>query len=396
MFEASRPAVSWRAVACAAACAAALLAAPNAPLAAISIPVNTWVKQPAPSITTLPNFPGTFQARGWNHLLYDTVGKRMILYDGYMDATRPYSIYANALWTYDPTLNRMSLEKVSNWTRAGEYTVPLASNVTDPTPWDRHSYSSITYVPEVNRLYMWSGANSSIANGYIGDTWTYDFATKRWREIVTASHPWNVLEQTMTYDPNVRRLVLYGGGESSYQSGEQAWLFNIDTEIWELASTPSAPPARMSQSMVFDPVRRVSWVFGGGPYPDAGNELWSFDASARTWQRITASGAVPPVRRFGAMAYDSRHDIVLLWGGIISSSSGYNDTWVFTPTTRTWQQITASGSPAAPIANSEDLAYDPDNDVFVLHQNGEFWFFRYAPTGSDAVPPGVVRDLRTR
>ena len=32
----------------------------------------------------------------------------MILYDGYLDATRPYSIYANALWGYDVIANRLS------------------------------------------------------------------------------------------------------------------------------------------------------------------------------------------------------------------------------------------------------------------------------------------------
>ena len=364
--------------------------------AVISIPSNVWVKQPTPTQVTLPNFTGTFQARGWNHILYDTVGKRMVLYDGYMDASRPYSIYANALWTYDPLANQLSLEKVSNWARINGVTVPLTQNVTDPTPWDRHSYACIVYVPEKNRLYMWAGANSSITNGYIGDTWTYDFASKTWREIVTAFHPWTVFEQTMTYDPNVHRLVLYGGGESSYQNGDQAWLFNVDTETWEESSTPSAPPARMSQSMVFDPVRRVSWVFGGGPYPNPGNQLWTFDASARVWQQITAQGPTPPARRFGAMAYDSRHDLVLLWGGITSSSAGLNDTWIFRPATRTWQQVfPATSPPTDPITNNEDVAYDPDDDVFILHKNGDFWLYRYA-SSSDGVAPGDVTDLRTR
>jgi hypothetical protein len=45
--------------------------------------------------------------------------------------------------------------------------------------------------------------------------------------------------------------------------------------------------------------------------------------------------------------------------------------------------------------SNEDLIYDPDNDVFMLHMNGDFWLYRYA-SSSDAVAPGDVSDLRIR
>jgi len=179
--------------------------------AAISIPSNQWVKQASPSVAKLAGFGGSFQARGWNHMLYDPVGRRMVLYDGYLDAARPYSIYANAVWTYDPVGNRLSLQKVSNWTLANGKTVALPANSTDPTPFDRHSYSCIAVVPEKNRLYMWGGANSSVGNDYIGDTWTFDFVTRKWRQIPTPTHPFNIFEQTMAHDPTTNRLVLFGG-----------------------------------------------------------------------------------------------------------------------------------------------------------------------------------------
>lgn len=363
-------------------------------LAALTIPTNTWVKQPTPSQATLPGFTGTFQARGWNHMLYDSNGKRMILYDGYMDASRPYSIYANALWTYDVLANKLSLEKVSNWSRQNGITVPLTSNTTDPTPFDRHSYSCIAYVPELNRLYMWGGANSSITNDYIGDTWVYDFATKAWHQAAGATHPWNVFEQTATYDPSTHRFVVFGGADASYGDGTSAWLFDTTTELWEKASTASTPVARMSQSMVYDAMRRVSYVFGGGPYPTWTNEMYAFDASSRVWQTVTPQNAAPSARRFASMAYDSKHDIVMLWGGI-AGTAVYNDTWLYRPSTRQWQQLFPATSVPNAAQNNEDLAYDPDNDVFILHQNGDFWLYRYA-SSTDAIAPGDVSDLRIR
>lgn len=375
--------------------ATALLAAATPGRAALSIPANTWVKQARPSQTLLSGFPGSFQARGWNHMLYDPVGKRMILYDGYLDAARPYSIYANALWTYDVVANRLSLENVSNWVRLNGVTTPLPENTTNPTPYDRHSYACIAFVPELNRLYIWGGANSSISTGYVGDTWVYDFGAKRWHDATGTTHPFNVFEQTMTYDPNVHRLVVFGGGTSAYDAGDRAWLFDVNTELWESAPTASTPGQRMSHSMVFDPMRRVSYVFGGGAYPNAGNEMWAFDAASRVWQRVTPQNTPPSARRFASMAYDSRHDIVMVWGGILNSTTLYNDTWIFRPGTRQWQQLAPAASPPNAGMSSEDLAYDPGNDVFILHQNGDFWLFRYE-SGSDGVPPGEVNDLRIR
>lgn len=375
--------------------AAALLVVSSEADAALSIPSNTWVKQPTPSQVGLSGFSGQFQARGWNRMMYDPVGKRTILFDGYMDASRPYTIYANALWTYDVLANRLSLEKVGNWARLNGITTPLPANTTDPTPFDRHSYACIAFVPEKNEVVMWGGANSSISNDYIGDTWIYSFATRAWREVTGATHPFNVFEQTSTYDPNTHRFVVFGGATSSYGSGTSAWLFDVNSELWEQASTPSTPPARMSQSMVYDSMRRVSYVFGGGTvYPNPGNEMWTFDASARVWSQVSPQNSPPSVRRFAAMAYDTKHDLVMLWGGT-NNTTALTDTWIYRPSTRQWQQLFPPASPPNLDMSNEDLIYDPDNDVFMLHMNGDFWLYRYA-SSSDAVAPGDVSDLRIR
>jgi hypothetical protein len=146
--------------------------------------------------------------------------------------------------------------------------------------------------------------------------------------------------------------------------------------------------------MVFDSMRRVAYMFGGGTYPNPGNEMWVFDPASRVWQQSVPANTPPPVRRFGALAYDSRHDLVMLWGGL-QGSTLLNDTWIYRPSTRQWQQLLPPATVPNADMNSEDLAYDSDNDVFILHMNGDFWLFRYA-SSSDAVPPGDVSDLRIR
>lgn len=364
--------------------------------AAINIPVNTWVKQPTPTKLGLPGFGGTFSGRGWNHMLYDPVGKRMVIYDGYQDASRPYSIYANALWFYNPVLNTLALENVSNWVRSGGTTVPLPLNATVPTPYDRHSYSGIAIAPDKNKLYMWGGANSSVSTNYLGDTWVYDFVTRLWHQVPMVNpHPFAMFEQTMVYDQSVRKMVIFGGPAAAYDDGDRAWLLDVDTEVWTAKPTSPQPSVRMSQSMVYDPVRRVSWLFGGGTWPNPGNDLWAFNATAGTWERVTPTGPIPPVRRFAAMAYDSQRDLVLMFGGVLDDATAYNDTWIFRPATRQWQQVSPNGSPPGGFGYSEDLAYDVDNDVFILHKNGEFWLYR-VNSSTDTVAPNAPASLTVR
>jgi hypothetical protein len=284
---------------------------------------------------------------------------------------------------------------VSNWARINGITTALPANTTDPTPFDRHSYACIAFVPEKNEVVMWGGANSSIPNDYVGDTWVYSFATKAWRQVTATTHPFNVFEQTSTYDPNTHRFVVFGGATSSYGSGTSAWLFDVNSELWEQATTASTPAARMSQSMVYDSMRRVSYVFGGGTvYPNPGNEMWTFDASARVWSQVSPQNSPPSVRRFAAMAYDTKHDLVMLWGGT-NNTTALTDTWLYRPSTRQWQQLFPPASPPNLDMSNEDLIYDPDNDVFMLHMNGDFWLYRYA-SSSDAIAPGDVSDLRIR
>lgn len=365
--------------------------------AAISIPANTWVKQPTPTKTGLPGFTGAFSGRGWNHMLYDPVGKRMVIYDGYQDASRPYSIYANALWMYNPVLNVLALESVSNWVRQGGATVPLPINTTIPTPYDRHSYSGIAIAPDKNRLYMWGGANNSVSTNYTGDTWVYDFTTRLWHEVpVVNPHPFTAFEQCMVYDQSVRKMVIFGGPTAGYDDGDRAWTFDVDTERWTPRPASPQPSVRMSHSMVYDPVRRVSWLFGGGTWPNPGNDLWAFNATAGTWERVTPSGPIPAARRFAAMAYDSQRDLILMFGGVQDDASAFNDTWAFRPATRTWQQLSPTSPPTAGFSYAEDLAYDTDNDVFILHKNGEFWLFRVSSSGGDTVPPSAPQTLQVR
>jgi hypothetical protein len=359
------------------------------PVSALTIPANTWVQQPPPAQMLPSGRAGSYEARGWNHMRYDAAARQFLIYDGYLEPPKyPLNnIYANSLWLYDPVGNRLTLEKLSHWTRVNGATVPLPENYNDPTPFDRHSYSCIVYCASKNTAYLWSGANNSISTGYIGDMWAYDFSKRAWREI-TGSHPFTVFEQSMSYDPFLNKLILVGGSPATYRDGTNTYLFDLNTETWTDATPATSPTARFGQTLCFDPVQRVTWMFGGGPYGSGTDELWQYDAARDAWEQIQPEGASPSARRFAHMAYDSKHAVMLLWGGVTSSNEPLGDTWIFDPAARSWRQVTPDASPPAnPRDYSEDLDYDSGNDVFVLNRGGTFWLYRYA---TEAEPPATA------
>lgn len=355
--------------------------------AALDVPPNTWIRQSAPEQTLSPGRSGSFEGRGWNHLRFHAASRQMILYDGYVEPPQypTGNIYANCLWLYDASTNRLTMEKLSNWTRQDGRTVPLQRNTSDPTPFDRHPYSCIVYSASHNALYLWSGANNSIADGYVGDMWTYSFGRKAWRQI-PGPHPFTVFEQAMSYDPHLEKIVLFGGGTSGYREGTNTFVFDLKTELWTDVTPALTPSPRFGQSLCFDPVRRVTWMFGGGPYQEATDELWSFDARTGLWSRAAPAGDRPGARRFANLAYDTRRNRILLWGGVTGGNAALSDTWVLDPARLAWSRIEpAAAPPSERPVYAQDMDYDPVNDVFVLNRAGEFWLFRLAGAGSS--PP---------
>ncbi len=152
--------------------------------------------------------------------------------------------------------------------------------------------------------------------------------------------------------------------------------------------------------MAYDSANNNIYLFGGelggGLYT---NDLYTYNVPSNTWTRLTPSGTWPSGRQYAGFAYDSTDNIFLMVGG--EDATGYlNDTWVYDPTANSWTQLRPSQSPALTPGSTtyQRLAYDPDDNVFVLTWPGtggfvggqppgygavQTWFFRYAGTGNN-------------
>ena len=84
------------------------------------IPPNTWVEikytgEQPPNLTE--DEKGRFARQGWNKIVYDPDGKRVLLYDRWIDKKHGgYTIYGNCLFAFDPEAKTIAPLKIDNWT----------------------------------------------------------------------------------------------------------------------------------------------------------------------------------------------------------------------------------------------------------------------------------------
>jgi hypothetical protein len=118
----------------------------------------------------------------------------------------------------------------------------------------------------------------------------------------------------------------------------------------------SGPSARSHQSMVYDSRREVVVLFGG--YDGIGlGDTWEWDG--RDW-RPRQSPSAPSPRFHASMAYDSHRGVSVLFGGY--TNGGTDQTWEWDG--HDWTQAALSQRPSARFYQS--MAYDSARQVCVM------------------------------
>ncbi|MCI4336771.1 MAG: PKD domain-containing protein [Thermoplasmata archaeon] len=246
-----------------------------------------------------------------------------------------------------------------------------------------------------------------LAGAQFNATWT--FANGSWVQLHVLHSPPPLWGASMVYDAADREVVLFGGGalgEGPYSN--DTWVFSgADWSVLN-ASAAGAPPARGNPSMSYDPTIGKVVLFGGT------NRSWNYRTclgwtfrdtwgfSAGHWGRV--GGANPPEARFGAsLAFDPATGGLLLFGGGFlfcnrNYTTAWNDTWTYLH--GRWSQTNTSGAP--PGRWGAAFTYDPSDSEFVLFGGGTFsqlndsWIYANAswrpipgpqPPGSDGASP---------
>jgi len=184
----------------------------------------------------------------------------------------------------------------------------------------------------------------------------------------------------LVYDRAVGATVLFGGivWAGDGQMRGDTWV--LRDGLWS-RDRSSGPPARHRGAMVYDERRGVTLLFGGSP--GGWNMLadtWTYEPGR--WGRRRSWFARGPSPRCGhAMAFDGAAGEIVLFGGINPRDRSLGDTWTWSD--GSWQSVRGPGPPARRYAA---FAFDPDLGGCVLHggsvddqgreQFGDAWLFR--------------------
>lgn len=216
--------------------------------------------------------------------------------------------------------------------------------------------ASLTYDPDRRQLIVFGGRDQ--AGKALDDTWLFDLGRSEWRE-AKAKGPDARFGHAAAYDPSGKRVVIFGGQAAGFFN--DVWAFDPASDAWtRLAAQGDAPQPRYGLPGVVD--KRSRLIISHG-FTDKGrfDDTWALDLASGVWTNITPrEGPIPLKRCLHEMVYDPAADRVLLFGGC---SSGFGpcpqgDLWSLDLAASQWTQLQPAGD--APAARSNPaLVFDP-------------------------------------
>jgi uncharacterized protein (TIGR03437 family) len=210
----------------------------------------------------------------------------------------------------------------------------------------------LAYDSKHSQVVLFSGGDN--------ETWTWDGAN--WTLLNPAQSPPARSNSNIAYDSGHRQVVVFGGQglAPTYTKFNDTWLW--DGSDWTEAQQ-IGPSARTDAAMAYDSQHGQVVLFGGQDANGVSfNDTWLWDGS--TWN-LAHPQNVPPARHGDAMDYDATHGRVVLFGGN-NGLSNFGDTWLWDGAN--WTQVMPQDSPAARCYHQ--MVYDSVHDQIVLFGGG--------------------------
>ena len=175
-----------------------------------------------------------------------------------------------------------------------------------------------------------------------------------------AVRPYMTDKAASVYDVGRDRRPISGGYASS-----ATWEW--DGASWQMSTAP--PPGGTTQlagaALVYDDKRAQVYSVGNR---DRGAAPWLYEPGQNRWTAMPSSGASALPRDWAGVAYDARRNRVMVFGGFVlqgGSGGAVGDLAEWDPATGAWQACPASGEVPGARQNAA-LLYDTRRDVLVL------------------------------
>ena len=247
---------------------------------------------------------------------YDRGRKRFVMFGGYLADASGRGIGYGDTWEWDPA--------TGIWidTTPGPGAAAPSARFGMPGVYDESR----------GRVFVWGGFDN-MGNRPI-EAWEWDGQLRVWTDRspspIPRAWPTGRDGHNMAYDPISDRVLLYGGYDGEYFGDLWAWEGTSGT--WaNLTPTPlpqSWPQARHSVAMAVAMGLNRLVIFGGYA-GDIRGDLWERDLPQGGWRERTPKSQDehwPGARSGSAMAWDSRRERLLLFGGFGREAVG-NAVW---------------------------------------------------------------------
>lgn len=269
----------------------------------------------APPAQTLPSIKGAEAL-----LVYDSDRQRDVLIVSGAPVGGPPSLTTAGVWEWDG----------HSWQhRATVHELPPVLS----------QFTSAAYGPDLHAVVL---VDTGVMPG-TGHDITYLYDGVDWRQTPTAH--WPVSAGYMSYDPAHHAVVML---DSQYAT----WRFD-GTDWSQIALQSDVTPrlasgmGRQAPAVAFDQARDRWVVFAGFDGSNWFADTWTGDGAA--WKQ--ESPATSPIARVGypgrsIMAWDSLHQVALLFGGSVQQTMALGDTWAWDG--QGWKQLAGPSYPPIP------------------------------------------------
>jgi N-acetylneuraminic acid mutarotase len=289
--------------------------------------------------------------RGYATMAFDSESQKVIMFGGSTGDYRLLSSYNFETWVFDVSTNKWTQMKPSSAspTKGG-----------GGMAYDKESDRVITYG-------MGSGPDFSTYGP--PETWAYDYNTNTWKEV--AKGPANHLGARLAYDAESDRIILFGGFNLSDNSlYNDTWSYDFNTDTWTDMKPTTSPPGRNFQAMTYDAKSDRVLTWGGSGIdplqPVDMCSVWAYDYNTNTWtEKKPGTGPLPDMRDYAEMAYDTKADRTILYGGVpIGSGKTDDKIWAYEYKTNSWTKLEPVTSPG--LLSRHSMLYIDATDQIML------------------------------
>ncbi|CAK4608420.1 hypothetical protein LEN26_013727 [Aphanomyces euteiches] len=189
-----------------------------------------------------------------------------------------------------------------------------------------------------NNMYIFGGYDGRDGN-YFNDLYYFNFETRRWSEMPALSslRPESRTDHIMVL--HEADIYIFGGYNGSSRFNNM-YRYELSAKTWNKVDAQGmVPSGRFGHSGAVYMHHLI--VFGGWDGRDTLDDLHQYDFKSNTWSPITTAGRSPPHRyRHTAVVYG---DSMFVFGGVDKAHSRFNDLQRLDLTTKTWTEVYTTG-----------------------------------------------------